>query len=112
MQNLYENLFGFVSVAGQIMPWKGISTNAEDLDSLILDIIRSSERRFTLYSSSWSEHPNGYSGFCSRSGYGADFDTVSGLLLVPSDGAYIFHGIISLSSGEVTMVKKAKSEWS
>ena len=97
------------------MPWKGISTNAKDLDSLILEIIRFSERNFTLYSISWSSHPNGYSGFCSRSGYGsqaAEVDIVSGLLLVPSDGVYIFSGQISLSSGEVTMVKKAKSEWS
>ena len=96
------------------MPWKGISTNAADLDSLILEIIRSSERSFTLYSISWSGHSNGYSGFCSRSGYGSQesgTDVVSGLLLVPSDGVYIFYGQINLASGEVAMVKKTKSEW-
>ena len=97
------------------MPWKGISTNAKDLDSLILEIISSSERGFTLYSTSWVGYTSGYSGFCSRSGYGskaAEVDIVSGLLLVPSDGVYIFRGEISLSSGKVTIVKKAKSEWS
>lgn len=101
-------------MAELIIPWKGVSTSATGLDELIELISLAAPRGFLRFATSWSGHSNGYSGFCSRAGYGTqegDIDRISGVIFVSSDAVYAFVADIKLDTREVSNIKKAKIAW-
>ena len=101
-------------MAELVIPWHGIGTDLIDVDDIIDSVATYSTRGCMRYAISWIGHPNGYSGFCSRSGYGgptAGTDVVSGILYIPSDGVYLFSVIVQNSSNEISGKQKTRLDW-
>lgn len=100
-------------MAEKIIPWKGISTNAANIDELISKIVISAQEGITRYATSLTGYANGYSGFCFKSKYGGSSGSTyitSGVLCVPADKVYIYH-CEDDGNGNVSLKKKASLSW-
>lgn len=101
-------------MAEVIIPWKGVSSSATGIDELIKLISLEAPRGFLRFATSWVGYSNGYSGFCSRAGYGTkngNTDRISGVIFVPSDAVYAFVSDIKLDTQDVSNIKKTKIAW-
>ena len=101
-------------MAELIIPWKGTTVSATDIDDLIGLVALEAPRGFLRFATSWQNHIGGYSGFCSREGYSGPTggkDVISGFVFVPSDAVYAFKADIALGTQEVSDIKKAKIAW-